>query len=144
MHTWDGPAGAATETSTDPRGPARPDRYLFKRAETADEFEQVHRLNHAVFAVEVGQYEPDLAGRLIDKFHEKNTYYIALRRGEVGGMVSVHDRPPFSIADRLEDPGVLARLPGRPLEVRLLAVRPGVRHGAVLPGLLWRVHEHAR
>ena len=59
-------------------------------------------------------------------------------------MVAVHDRPPFSIADRLEDPGVLARLPGRPLEVRLLAVRPGVRHGAVLPGLLWRVHEHAR
>ena len=144
MHIRDGPAGVATGTPADPREPARLDRYRFKRAETADEFEQVHRLNHAVFAVEVGQHEPDPAGRLVDKFHGKNTYYIALRRGEVGGMVAVHDRPPFSIADRLEDPGVLARLPGRPLEVRLLAVRPGVRHGVVLPGLLWQVHEHAR
>jgi aspartate aminotransferase-like enzyme len=144
MHFRDGPAGVATGTPADPREPAQLDRYRFKRAETDDEFEQVHRLNHAVFAVEVGQHEPDPAGRLVDKFHGKNTYYIALRRGEVGGMVAVHDRPPFSIADRLEDPGVVARLPGRPLEVRLLAVRPGVRYGAVLPGLLWQVHEHAR
>lgn len=144
MQLWDGPAGVATETPTDPRGPGRPGHETFKRAETADEIEQVHRLNHAVFAVEVGQHEPDPSGRLVDKFHPKNTYYIALRRGEVAGMVAVHDLPPFSIADRLEDPGVLGRLPGRPLEVRLLAVRPGVRHGSVLPGLLWQVHEHAR
>lgn len=125
--------------------PSRPaPATTFRRAATAVDLEQVHRLNHEIFASEVGQHEPDAAGRLVDKFDRKNTYYLALRGGEVVGMVAVHDEPPFSIADRLVDPGVLDRLPGRPLEVRLLALRPGVRGGALLFGLLWEVREHAR
>ena len=104
-----------------------PGQTVFKRAESAAEFEQVHRLNHEVFAVEVGQYPPVRGGRLVDKFDRKNAYHLAIREDQLVGMVAVHDEPPFSIADRLADPGLLDRLPGRALEVRLLALRPEVR-----------------
>lgn len=120
-----------------------PCRTAYLRAETSGDFEQIHRLNHEIFAGEVGQHHPDASGLLIDKFDGKNTYYLALRRGDLVGMVAVHDQPPFSITDRLADPGAIDRLPGRPLEVRLLAVRPGARRGLVLHGLLWQVYEHA-
>ncbi|MFI5458505.1 MAG: aminotransferase class V-fold PLP-dependent enzyme [Isosphaerales bacterium] len=119
-------------------------RYSFKRAETDVELDQVHRLNYETFVREVAQYSDPGTGQLVDKFHDKNTYLIATLGGELVGMVAAHDRPPFSVADRLADPGVLGRPGERPLEVRLLAVRPGYRRSPVLPGLLWALHEHAR
>ena len=119
-------------------------RYQFKAASTDAEVEQVHRLNHETFVDEVGQCRATPDGRLVDKFHAKNTYFVAKRGDELVGMVAVHDRPPFSIADRLADPGALARLGGRPLEVRLLVVRRDVRLGMVLPGLILAVCDHAR
>ena len=75
----------------------------FKPAETADEIEQVHRLNHRIFAEEVGQHARTPDGRLIDKFHSRNRYFIATRGSELVGMVSAHDGPEFSIASRLKD-----------------------------------------
>ena len=117
--------------------------YTFKQAQTEAEFEQVHRLNHATFVVEVGQYGDTGERRLVDKFHHKNIYFIAILEGEIVGMVSAHDRPPFSIADRLSGPEVLDRLGGHPIEVRLLAIQPDSRHGLVFPGLLLAIHEHA-
>ena len=116
----------------------------YQRAETDQDFEQVYRLNHDIFCLEVGQYDAKPAGRLIDKFHHKNIYYLALRQGELVGMVAVHDEPPFSIANRLADPAALGRRCPRPLEVRLLALRPSVRRGSLLFGLLWRVYDHAQ
>ena len=38
----------------------------FKQAETPDEIEQIHRLNHRIFAEEVGQHSRTPDGRLID------------------------------------------------------------------------------
>jgi aspartate aminotransferase-like enzyme len=118
--------------------------YEFKAASTEAEIEQIHRLNHETFVDEVGQCRATPDGRLIDKFHDKNTYFVAKRGDEVVGMVAVHDRPPFSIADRLADPEALARLGDRPLEVRLLIVRRDVRRGMVLPGLILAIRDHAR
>ena len=109
--------------------------YTFKRAETPDELDQLFRLNHAVFAEELKQYEPGGDPRLVDKFHSKNRYWIAVAGGIVVGMVSLHDQPPFSVASRLADPGILEPL-GRIAEVRLLAIAPGHRNGMVLTGLL--------
>lgn len=119
-------------------------RFHFKRAETDTELEQVHRLNHETFVREVAQYGETESERLVDKFHYKNTYIVALHDDELVGMVAVHDRPPFSVADRLLDPSVLDGLGGRPMEVRLLAVRPAYRRGPVFSGLLWALREHAR
>ena len=122
----------------------KPGRYQFKRASTADEFEQVFRLNHDVFASELAQHQSDGSGLLVDKFHDKNTYFLALHQGQVIGMLAVHDQPPFSVAGKLQDPeSVLVSL-GRLVEVRLLAVEPAHRNGRVMAGLLLQLYRHAR
>jgi len=116
--------------------------YRFKVASTGLEFDQIHRFNHETFVHEVGQCPATRDGRLIDKFHEKNTYFVAKQDEEVVGMVAVHDLPPFSIADRLDDPTELERMGRHLLEVRLLAVRRDLRHGMVMPGLLLTIIDH--
>ncbi len=115
--------------------------YVVKRAETEAELDQVHRLNYETFVREVPQHDDTGLGRLVNKFDHKNAYWIAKLDDEVVGMIATHDRPPFSISDRLAEP---LQASDRPLEVRLLAVRPSHRRGPVFLGLLWAVHEHAR
>src|SRR5438552_4152975 len=63
-------------------------RYTFKRAETAAEVEQVHALNYRTFVQEIPQHPDPGDGRLVDKFHPKNGYFVALRTGRVVGMIS--------------------------------------------------------
>jgi predicted GNAT family N-acyltransferase len=120
-------------------------RYELKLADTEDEFEQIHRLNYRTFVEEIPQYAAqDADGRLVDKFHEKNRYWVALCESRVIGMVSAHDRAPFSVAHRLADPSILEAPGRRPFEVRLLAVEPAHRAGPVMAGLLWAALEFAR
>ena len=125
-------------------GTLRLGRYEFKAAETPAEHEQLHRLNYETFVREVAQHDDTGDGRLVDKFHDKSLYFVALDGSRVVGMLSVHDRAPFSIADKLADPAALERLGPRPLEVRLLAVEPRHRHGAVFAGLGLAVLRHAQ
>lgn len=110
---------------------------LIKTADQPDEFEQVHALNYQTFVREIGQHADPGAARLVDKFHAKNRYLIVKRGQAVVAMLAIHDRPPFSVAARLPDPGWIERTCPRPLEVRLLTVRPGERQTVVLPALLW-------
>jgi aspartate aminotransferase-like enzyme len=119
-------------------------QYVFKRAETGPEFEQIHRLNHRTFADEIPQHRSTDDGLLVDKYHDKNSYLIVLREGRVVGMVSAHDQPPFSVAERLRDPQVLTRDGRRPLEVRLLAIEPQERNSTMFFGLIWSLYEYAR
>ena len=118
-------------------------RYRFKPAETPDEYEQLFRLNHAVFAGELEQHPTHADRRLVDKFHTKSAYVIALADDRIVGMISVHDQAPLSVAGKLADPSVLDDF-GRLLEVRLLAVEPAHRNGMVMAGLMLGVYEHAR
>lgn len=118
--------------------------YLFKRAETRHEFEQIHRLNHRTFVQEIPQHGDDGTGRLVDKFHHKNNYWIVLRGDQVIGMLSAHDQPPFSVADRLADPSILSHPSTRPLEVRLLAIEPSERNSMLFFGLMWVLYEDAQ
>jgi aspartate aminotransferase-like enzyme len=115
----------------------------FRQAETAEEFEQIHRLNHRIFAEEVGQHERTSDRRLVDKFHSRNRYFIARRGDELVGMISAHAGPEFSIASRLEHPSVLRALRA-PLEIRLLAILPQFRNRSILTGLFWQVRSYAR
>ncbi len=119
-------------------------RYEFKRAETNHEFAQLHELNYRTFVQEVGQYEDRGAGSLVDKFHGKNTYFMAVLGDRAVGMVAVHDEAPFSIEGKLADPAILESFGSRPLEVRLLAVEPDRRHRIVFAGLTYLVYNHAR
>src|SRR5262245_57762309 len=117
--------------------------YVFKRAESCEELEQIHRLNYRTFVSEIPQHADTGDGLLVDKFHNKNTYFIVLHDGRLVAMLSAHDQPPFSVAERLPNPGVL-QLPGRrPLEVRLLAVEPDKRNSTVFFGLLHVLYSFA-
>jgi aspartate aminotransferase-like enzyme len=118
--------------------------YTFKLADSPAEFEQIHQLNYRTFVREIPQHADTGSGELVDKFHDKNTYFIALRGGRLVGMLSAHDQPPFSVADRLPDDSVLRGPDVRPLEVRLLAVESTERHGMVFTGTCYLLLRHAR
>ncbi|MGH9646453.1 MAG: aminotransferase class V-fold PLP-dependent enzyme [Bryobacteraceae bacterium] len=120
-----------------------PGNLIFKTAETPAEFDQIHRLNYRTFAEEVQQYAPDGTGVLVDRFHDKNIYYIAVEDGRVLGMVAANDQPPFSVEKRLPDSVSLEALGGPLLEIRLLAVEPDSRHSMILGCLLWELYRFA-
>lgn len=117
--------------------------YVFKLAESEREFEQIHRLNYRTFVDEIPQHSATGSGKLVDKFHHKNLYFIVLKHGRVVGMLSAHDQPPFSVADRLDDPGILQQSTMQPLEVRLLAIEPSERNSNLFFGLIWTLYEYA-
>lgn len=118
--------------------------YWFKVADTPAEFAQIHQLNYRTFVREIPQHADDRSGQLVDKFHEKNRYLVALRDETVVGMLSAHDAPPFSVTARLPDPTVLTAAGVRPVEIRLLAVEPAERNSPVLSGLVWALYQDAR
>ena len=118
-------------------------KYRFKQAETEAELESVYALTHSVFAAEMGQYQRRPGQRIIDKFHSKNTYWIALAEDRVIGMVSVHADAPYSVAEKLADPSILEQY-GKLAEIRLLAVEPQHRNGAVMMGLMNAIYEFAQ
>ncbi|HTQ79121.1 MAG TPA: hypothetical protein VMM92_03935, partial [Thermoanaerobaculia bacterium] len=89
-------------------------RYVFKRADADHELEAVHRLNYRTFVQEIPQHPDSGDGRLVDKFHGRNVYFVALRDDQVVGMISANDRPPFSVAERLADPTILDQPGCRP------------------------------
>ncbi|HYN22712.1 MAG TPA: GNAT family N-acetyltransferase [Thermoanaerobaculia bacterium] len=113
----------------------------FKIASEASELEQVHRLNHATFAEEIPQHQARPDGVLVDKFHDQNTYVIALDGGRLVGMLAIRENRPFSLDAKLEN--LDAYLPaGRSVcEVRILAVQPDYRNGQVFRGLMRLVIE---
>ena len=120
------------------------DRITFKIADRPQEFDQIHRLLHRTFVVEIPRYEDPGTDYLVDKFHDRNVYVIALRNGRVCGMIAVHDQPPFSAAAAIEDPGILDRLGPRMIEARIFAVEPQERLGVAFPGLACSVYEYAK
>jgi N-acetylglutamate synthase-like GNAT family acetyltransferase len=114
-------------------------KYTFRTAETGEDFEGIRRLNHRIFAEEIGQHAPTGDGRLIDARETQSRFTIALCEGEVVGMVAVSPHRPFSVEKRLPGPGIIESLGRRPLEVRLLAIAPAHRNGMLMAGLLGRM-----
>jgi aspartate aminotransferase-like enzyme len=119
-------------------------RYTFKLAQTAEDFEQIHQLNYRTFVQEIRQHVDNGQGRLVDKYHERNIYFMAQCDDQLVGMLSVHDQAPFSIETRLTDPSVVHQPGMRPLEVRLLAIEPGERHTFVFAGLIYAMNAFAQ
>ena len=115
---------------------------VFKIATTAEEFEQIHRLNYQTFAEEIPQHALNGTGRLIDRFHAENTYLIGVRNGRVIAMLAVRRRRPFSLDAKV--PNLDQWLPAglKPVELRLLAVMPAYRNGPVPVQLLHFTAHH--
>jgi aspartate aminotransferase-like enzyme/GNAT superfamily N-acetyltransferase len=117
--------------------------FTFKEADTAAEHAQIHKLNHRIFCEEIRQHSTTPDSLLVDRFHERNRYFIAKLEEQLVGMVSVHGGPEFSISSRLTDSTILQQL-AAPIEVRLLAVAPEYRNRAVIAGLLHQVSQYAQ
>jgi len=116
----------------------------FKIAAEDWEFDAIHHLNYQTFVEEIPQHQVNDDQRLVDRFHEENTYLICLDGKELAGMMAPRIRRPFSLDLKLPD---LDRYlpPGRNVfEVRLLAVQKKYRHSAVLPGLLGLMEKYGR
>lgn len=109
--------------------------YEIKIASEPQEFEQIHRLNYQTFVEEIPQHSPNSERRLIDKYHDENTYVICLLGGQVVGMAAVRDSRPFSLDAKVPDLECYLPPFRSVCEIRLLAVEPQHRNGQVFGGL---------
>jgi hypothetical protein len=114
----------------------------FKVASEADEFEKIHRLNYRTFVDEIPQHEKNPEERLVDKFHEENTYFICLNGEKLAGMVCVRANRPFSLDRKLDNLDSFLPPHKKACEVRLLAVDKKYRGPRVLQGLLSMLVEY--
>ncbi len=113
----------------------------FKIATDPSEFEQIFRLGYETFVEEIPQHPANADRRHVDRFHNQNTYVVAVDQGRVVGMLALRDRRPFSLDEKLGsvDPYLP---PGRRIcELRLLAVERAYRRGFVFRGLVDRLLE---
>ena len=123
---------------------AEPKGLVFKVAGTPEEFEQIHALNYRTFVEEIPQHAANPERKLIDRFHEQNTYIVCLRGKRLVGMMALRADRPFSLDAKV--PALDSYLPGgRSVgEVRLMAVEPGERRGRVFWGILRLGWEYSR
>lgn len=113
----------------------------FKVATEGWEFDQISRLNHRTFVEEIPQHLPAPDGRLVDALHAHNTYLVGVKGDRVIAMVAWHGDRPFSLDAKLADLDEHLPAGRRVCEIRLLAIDPAHRGGAVLHGLLWTLTQ---
>ncbi len=114
---------------------------IFKIASETWEFEAVHRLNYQTFVEEIPQHNSNQEKKLIDKFHEHNSYIICLQGQDLLGMLSVNGKRPFSLDNKLGN--IDQYLPSFQsiCEVRLLSIVSRNRHSDVLSGIFEKLFE---
>jgi len=105
---------------------------IFKSPETQYEFEQIHKLNHSTFALEIPQHKPNENGVLVDKFNHINNYLIAKDADKVVGMVSYNTERPFSLDKKVKNIDELLPKAENIVEIRLLAVDKSMRGGGIV------------
>ena len=100
---------------------------VIKSPETQEEFRSMWQLNGDVFCRELGLRDLPEDGLLVDRFHGDNFYHIAWDGEQVVGMLCAHRNPPYSAVEHFGE--VMAReiVPDHTAEIRLFALRPGVR-----------------
>jgi len=117
---------------------------IYKIATEPHEFELIHRLNYRTFVEEIPQHSANREKRLIDRFHEENTYIVCMNGAELLGMVALRGQRPFSLDFKFDNLDSYVPENSKPVEIRLLAIEPGYRKTSVLLGILLRGVEVAR
>jgi len=119
------------------------DSLIFKIASEPWEFEQIHELNYQTFVDEIPQHQQNEEQKLVDKFHQQNTYVICVRNREVLGMIALRDKRPLSLDEKLEN--LESYLPPFKsiLEYRLLAVKKEHRKTAIFTGIMKKSFDMA-
>ncbi|MCK4564311.1 MAG: aminotransferase class V-fold PLP-dependent enzyme [Verrucomicrobia bacterium] len=121
------------------------DEFDFKIAEQPWEFEAVHALNYKTFVEEIPQHTPNPDRKLVDKFHEENTYIICANEEtrKLAGMIAYRDQRPFSLDQKLENLDSYLPADSALCEIRLLAVEEEYRYTRISQGLIAQLVEHA-
>ncbi|RFS21891.1 GNAT family N-acetyltransferase [Chitinophaga silvatica] len=109
---------------------------IFKIADKPNEFEQIHELNYRLFVEEIPQHPVNTDKKLIDKFHFKNNYLIALKNNHLIGMVCYNEIRPFSLDGKVEKLDELIPPYTRLAEIRLLGVEIAERKISIAYRLL--------
>ena len=104
--------------------------FIFKIAEHPWEIEAVHALNYATFVEEIPQHKPNTLRKLVDKFHNENTYIICVHEQEqiLAGMIAFRSNRPFSLDEKLANLDSYLPTGHRLCEARLLAVDKAYRY----------------
>jgi len=118
------------------------DNVRFEIASRSEHIEQIHRLNYKTFVCEIPQHERRADKRLVDRFHDENTYVVALHDDVVIGMVAVRSVRPFSLDQKLSDLDAYLPEHNSKCEMRLLVVEKAFRSTGVFLGLMEVVHNH--
>ncbi len=101
-----------------------------------DEFDKIHELNHQVFADEIPQHEKQQDGKLVDAYHERNTYIIALEGDELVGMVCYNPIRPFSLDKKMDNLDAYLPPHNKLVEIRLFAVKKDKRKQGIALAML--------
>ena len=105
------------------------------------EFEQMFKLNYLTFVDEIPQHNQNDSRKLIDKFHDKNTYIIVLNGKELVGMMSINTHRPFSLDHKLENLDQYLPAFSNGFEIRLLAVKNEHRGTIVFMNMFKKLKE---
>ena len=115
---------------------------VLKPATELHEFLQIHQLNYKTFVEEIPQHQQNDEKMLVDRFHNRNKYIVAMKGKEVIGMVSYISDRPFSLDSKIE--GLDSFLPKHEklVEIRLLSVCHTERKTTVAYRLLQYLCQH--
>jgi predicted N-acetyltransferase YhbS len=95
---------------------------ILKQATELHEFLQIHQLNYKTFVEEIPQHQQNTEKMLVDKFHNKNKYIIAMKARRVIGMVCYNSDRPFSLDTKIQDLDQYFPHYTKLVEIRLLSV----------------------
>lgn len=118
--------------------------YLFKVAESEKEFELIHRLNYKTFVEEIPQHDKNDSGYLVDKFHDKNVYIIALNGDNLAGMIAINGERPFSLDNKIPNLDYYLPKDKNICEIRLLSVEKEYRKGLIFYGLAKKLVDYCK
>jgi hypothetical protein len=112
-------------------------QFIFRIARSKSEIEQIHQLNYQTFVEEIPQHSENPDRLLVDRFHDDNIYFIGLTKTEeVVGMISVREKRPFSLDQKINNLDALLPRSGSICEIRLLSVMKHYRNSKVFYGLI--------
>lgn len=119
--------------------------YFCKIANTAAEFDAIAALNYETFVEEIPQHETNTERRLIDRFHEENTYIVIYKNQQLIGMLAFRDNRPFSVDGKVGMPVehlLTAYDTTKLCEIRLLAIKKAFRNGRVFQKLAQAIYTY--
>ncbi|MBD1397899.1 GNAT family N-acetyltransferase [Pontibacter sp. JH31] len=114
---------------------------IIKKPESKEEFEQIFKLNYETFVEEIPQHEARQDRKLIDQFHSKNNYLIAVKDEIVIGMVSYNTQRPFSLDKKKVEIDSLIPEGAKVVEIRLLVIDKKWRKTRVTFQILKKLFE---